>query len=89
VRSVFPDTRYAVDDFIAEEDWVVVQWRLLATHLGDFRGIAPTGRLEQGKLMERWVVYDPHSLLSQIQETSARSFKGEIKCIPNPSNLVC
>ena len=67
VRSAFPDTHYEVDDLIAGGDKVVVRWRLLGTHQGDFRGTAPTGRpielkgiaiyrVEGGKLMERWVV---------------------------------
>src|ERR1051325_650271 len=44
LRSAVPDARYEVDDLIAEGDRVVVRWRLLGTHKGDFRGIAPTGR---------------------------------------------
>jgi predicted ester cyclase len=60
---------------------VVVRWRLLGTHEGDFRGIAPTGRaielkgiaiyrLEGGNLMERWVVTDLHGLLEEIRASS-------------------
>jgi predicted ester cyclase len=78
VRASFPDTRYVVDDLIAEGDRVVVRWRILATHGGEFFGIAATGRaitlkgiaiyrVEAGKLMERWVVFDLHGLLDQIQ----------------------
>jgi predicted ester cyclase len=66
-----------VDDVIAEDDKVVVRWRLLGTHLGDFRGIAPTGRaialdgiaiyrVDGGKLMERWVVTDLYGVLEEI-----------------------
>ena len=69
LRSAVPDARYIVDDLIAQGDRVVVRWRLLGTHQGAFNGIAPTGapitlkgiaiyRLEDGKLMERWVVSD-------------------------------
>jgi steroid delta-isomerase-like uncharacterized protein len=78
IRSALPDARYEVDDLIAEGDRVVVRWRLLGTHKGDFRGIAPTGRaialkgiaiyrVEGGKLMERWVVSDLHGLLEEIR----------------------
>jgi len=81
IRSAVPDARYAVDDLIAEGDRVVVRWRLLGTHLGDFRGIAPTGRpitlkgiaiyrVAGGKLMERWVVSDLHGLLEEIGNSS-------------------
>ncbi|MFL5561825.1 MAG: ester cyclase [Gemmatimonadaceae bacterium] len=82
IRSALPDARYAVDDMIAEGDRVVVRWRLLGTHKGDFRGIAPTGRpivlkgiaiyrVEGGKLMERWVVSDLHGVLEEIRKPSS------------------
>ena len=81
IRSAVPDAHYEVDDLIAEGDRVVVRWRLLGTHQGDFRGLAPTGRaialrgiaiyrVEGGKLMERWVVTDLHGLLEEIREAS-------------------
>ena len=77
IRAAVPDARYEVDDLIAEGDRVVVRWRLLGTHEGDFGGIAPTGkaialkgiaiyRLDSGMLMERWVVSDLHGLLEEI-----------------------
>jgi steroid delta-isomerase-like uncharacterized protein len=82
IRNALPDARYAVDDLISEGDKVVVRWRLLGTHLGDFRGIAPTGRpialngiaiyrLDCGKLLERWVVTDVHSVLEEIRDRSS------------------
>src|SRR5690242_958248 len=81
IRSAVPDARYDVDDLIAEGDRVVVQWRLLGTHQGEFQGIAPTGRaivlkgiaiyrVEDGKLMERWVVSDLYGLLEEIRGAS-------------------
>jgi len=81
IRSAVPDARYEVDDLIAEGDRVVVRWRLLGTHKGDFRGIAPTGRpialkgiaiyrVDEGKLMERWVVTDLYGLLEEIRGAS-------------------
>ena len=74
MRAAVPDARYEVDDLIAEGDRVVVRWRLLGTHEGDFRGIAPTGhaielkgiaiyRVDEGKLIERWVVSDLYGML--------------------------
>jgi len=83
IRSAVPDARYEVEDLIAEGDRVVVRWRLLGTHRGDFRGIAPTGRaialkgiaiyrVEGGKLMERWVVSDLHGLLEEIRQPAPR-----------------
>ena len=77
IRLVVPDAHYEVDDLIAEGDRVVVRWRLLGTHQAEFQGIAPTGRaialkgiaiyrMDDGKLMERWVVSDLHGVLQQI-----------------------
>lgn len=82
VLGCFPDTHYEVEDIIAEGDKVVVRWKLLGTHEGEFRGIAPTGRsismngiaiyrVEGGKLRERWVVYDLFGLISQLQTTES------------------
>ena len=81
IRSAVPDARYEVDDLIAEGDRVVVRWRLVGTHKGPFRGIAPTGRpivlkgiaiyrVEGGKLIERWVVSDLYGALEEIQAHS-------------------
>ena len=76
LRSALPDARYVVDDLVAEGDRVVVRWRLLGTHEGSFRGIAPTGkpitlkgiaiyRADSGKLVERWVVSDLYGALAE------------------------
>lgn len=81
IRSAVPDARYVVDDLIAEGDRVVVRWRLLGTHKGAFRGLAPTGRpivlkgiaiyrVEGGKLMERWVVSDLYGALEDMRGAS-------------------
>ena len=83
IRAAVPDARYEVDDLIAEGDRVVVRWRLLGTHEGDFRGIAPTGRaialkgiaiyrVDGGTLMERWVVSDLYGLLEDLRGPSTR-----------------
>jgi len=82
IRAAVPDARYEVDDLIAEGDRVVVRWRLLGTHKGDFGGIAASGRpitlkgiaiyrVDRGKLMERWVVSDLHGLLEEIRASAA------------------
>lgn len=81
IRTALPDARYEVDDLVSEDDKVVVRWRLLGTHRGDFRGIAPTGRavelkgiaiyrVDGGQLMERWVVTDLYDVLEEMRESS-------------------
>ena len=43
-RASFPDFRMEVVDVIAEGDKVVGHFRCSGTHLGEWRGRAPTGR---------------------------------------------
>jgi steroid delta-isomerase-like uncharacterized protein len=80
IRSAVPDARYVVDDLIAEGDRVVVRWRMLGTQERAFGDIPPTGRLitlkgiavyrlEDGKLVERWVVSDVYGLLHASART--------------------
>lgn len=78
IRAAVPDARYEVDDLIGEADRVVVRWRMLGTHKGDFRGIAATGRAIQldgiaiyrvagGQLRERWVASDLYGLVEKMR----------------------
>lgn len=87
IRTALPDARYDVDDVIAEDDKVVVRWRLLGTHLGPFRGIAPTGhritlngiaiyRIYNNMLVERWV---ETNLLSLIERMHASKEENDVK----------
>jgi predicted ester cyclase len=82
LRSAFPDLRYTVEDTIAEGDKVVVRWTQHLTHMGDFMGIAPTGRhttvtgmaiyrIAGGQCAERWVELSLHALLEQLREAAA------------------
>jgi predicted ester cyclase len=77
VRSAFPDLRYTVNDVIAEGDKVLVRWTWQCTHLGEFNGIAPTGkqitvtgmalyRIAAGKCVERWVELNLLGLFQQL-----------------------
>lgn len=43
-RRSFPDLRMGLVELIGEGDRVVGRFRCSATHLGDWRGHAPTGR---------------------------------------------
>ncbi|KPL90528.1 ester cyclase [Herpetosiphon geysericola] len=74
----FPDHQQQILQTVAEADRVVVQLRFRATHLGEFRGIAPTGqtvdvavyrmyRLAQGRIAEHWALFDTAGLFQQLQ----------------------
>lgn len=65
------------DVVFAAEDKVVVVLTLRGTHIGPFLGIEPTGkevswtsieifRLENGKIVERWVQADTAGLMRQL-----------------------
>ncbi len=73
----FPDLEVAVLDTVAEGDRVVVRFSMSGTHLGDFRGIAPTYRrvaggatstyrIEQSRIVEEWWQGDVLTLLQQM-----------------------
>jgi len=63
MRSALSDTRFDVDELVAEGDAVVARWKMEATHSGSLMGEVPTGkkisargltyyRLEDGKIVE-------------------------------------
>jgi len=77
LASAFSDTRFAIEDLIAEEDKVVYRCSVSSIHTGDFMGIAATGRrttvnstvvsrIVDGKLQEDWEVADILGLLQTI-----------------------
>lgn len=43
-RTAFPDQRNEVHSIRHADDAVITEFDLLGTHLGDFAGVAPTGR---------------------------------------------
>jgi steroid delta-isomerase-like uncharacterized protein len=76
-RNAFPDLRLTIEDIIAEGETVMARWSCRATHKGDLRGIAPTGkqinlsgitvaRLANGKLAEGYVNWDALGLMQQL-----------------------
>lgn len=76
-RNAFPDTRFTVEDQIAEGDEVVTRWTFRGTHQGELMGIPPTGkrvtitgiainRLSGGKIEEQWNNFDQLGVLQQL-----------------------
>jgi steroid delta-isomerase-like uncharacterized protein len=72
-----PDTRFEIEDLIAERDRVVFRVTVRATHQGEMFGVAPTGgalafsaidilRFEAGKIVEHWGFGDSAALLRQL-----------------------
>jgi steroid delta-isomerase-like uncharacterized protein len=76
-RSAYPDTRFTVEDQIAEGDEVVTRWTGRGTHQGELMGTPPTGqevtvtgiefdRVSGGNLEETWVNYDALGMMQQL-----------------------
>ena len=73
----FPDVKFTVEDQIAEGDKVVTRVSFTATHKGEFRDIAPTGKkvkvtgviifkITNGKIAETWAEMDALSWMQQL-----------------------
>ena len=80
-RTSFPDWHERVDDIVAEGDRVVIRFTPTGTQLGEFQGIAPTGRkvsiqevaifrVVDGKIVEQWGMPDIHGLMQQLGATN-------------------
>ncbi len=76
-RSAYPDTRFTVEDSIAEGDRVAYRWTFRGTHRGELMGIPPTDeqvtitgitidRISGGKIEEEWNNFDRLGVLQQI-----------------------
>ena len=76
-RSAFPDVKINVDHMVAEGDIVAARWSGTGTHGGDGLGFPATGRqvqlsgmtfvrIQNGKLVEGWNVFDQLGMLQQL-----------------------
>lgn len=78
LRTIFSDWRFTIQDMIAEDNKVVIQWTASGTHIGKFMGVAPTGksftitgvyicRVSEGKLVgTRHTDWDRLGILQQV-----------------------
>lgn len=75
--TAFPDSRWTIDDMIAEGDRVVTKKTMAGTHTGDLGDMPATGRtvtiqyvdimrLSQGKIVEHWMCMDQLAFLQQL-----------------------
>ena len=73
----FPDSHETIEDIIAEGDKVCIRINGTATHKGEYRGLAPTGkkvtweantifRIVNGKIAEMWAFSDELNFLKQL-----------------------
>jgi steroid delta-isomerase-like uncharacterized protein len=75
--TAFPDSRFIIDDVIAEADKVAVRHRLQGTHQAELQGIPATGRqveisavvifrIENGMVAEAWLNADIMGMMQQL-----------------------
>ena len=75
--TAYPDSRFPIDDVIAEGDKVAIRHSLRGTHKAEFQGIPPTGkqvkvnaiatfRVVNGKVAETWLNADILGMLQQL-----------------------
>jgi len=88
VYKGFSDLHDTIEDIIAEEDKVWVRVKVTGTHKGEYRGLAPTGkkitvtyvgihRIADGKVVERWSVYDMLDFYRQLGVVEYKGFPDE------------
>lgn len=76
-RNAFPDLHFTIDEQIAEGNTVVTRWTAHGTHNGELAGIPATGksatvvgvgvdRVENGKIVESWGIFDQAGMLQQL-----------------------
>jgi predicted ester cyclase len=77
-RRAFPDVQMEIVQLVAEHDTVVGRFRCSGTHLGDWRGHAPTGRrfervdevyfftIKDGRIAGAWSLEDTHARFHQL-----------------------
>lgn len=75
--DAFSDFSATVEDVVAEGDAVAMRVTLRGTHAGEFMGLEPTGetfeianavftRIEDERIVERWVIPDMASMYRQL-----------------------
>lgn len=78
--DAFPDLSHTIEALVAEDDLVVARVRITGTHESEsdwYGGVEPTGekvellglfmeRIQEGKIVERWVVENHLKLLDQV-----------------------
>ena len=80
--AAFPDGKFEIEDMVSEGDRVAVRFTARASHKGEFRGIAATGRrievqgiaiyrISGGRIVERWEMMDRLGLLTQLDALPA------------------
>jgi steroid delta-isomerase-like uncharacterized protein len=85
----FPDSRWTIEDQVAEEDKVVTRWTFVGTHSGTFMGMDATGRqlhstgicidrIAGGKIVEEWAEWDTLGMMQQLSSPPLEMSVGDM-----------
>jgi len=77
IRDAFPDFHESVEDVLVDGDKVATRFTSTGTHLGTYRGFAPTGRrvtlaeigffrVSGGRIVEKWGLLDRLGMFQQL-----------------------
>jgi steroid delta-isomerase-like uncharacterized protein len=77
----FPDSRFTIEDLIAEKGKVVASWTFSGTHKGEFRDIPATGKkvsvegitihlITNSKILDSYARWDALGLMRQLGQAS-------------------
>ncbi len=87
-RRAFPDIHFTIHDIVAEGDRVICRFTGTGTQKGELMGIPASGkktavtgtdieRIENGKFVEGWLVFDMLGLLQQLGVVQARGVQAD------------
>jgi len=90
IFKAFPDWHETIEDVIAEGENVWIRVRGTGTHMGEYRGLSPTGkkvtgkgvniyRIVNGKFVEGWAVEDWLDFLMQLGVVEYKGFPDEAR----------
>lgn len=76
-RAAFPDMSFDIKALIAEGNNIAMRWTATGTHKGPLGELPPTGkqvtmsgmnflRLDDGKIVEDWVLWDSLGMMQQL-----------------------
>lgn len=83
VKSAFPDIRFVLVEAVAAGDRVAFRWRAEGTHLGQFMGVAPTGR-RIALTGSDFVTFRDGRIASAREEWDALGLMKQIQAAPTP-----
>ena len=77
LRAGFPDFTITIEDMLSDDEVVMLEWTVAATHKGEFNDIPPTDQeialrgmsktmIADGKVREDRVYHDFHEFLGQL-----------------------